>query len=162
MNEITIRTQAQEMFDQFTSSTRSGGETYYHLKDGAPEWMTDVIHAAHGSTLPDDTIYEFCRDCIAAIVDDTDDDADADDCRDAISEIQPEFRTYQLFMWAAQWSEYIDEVTSNYGAYQIESSSDLVSLLQAAQMCQIEEVGGHLIEALETRADELNTESDCA
>lgn len=157
--ETTIQTLATQMRDQFTSNTRTTGETFYHLIAGSPEWMTDVIHAAHGSTLPDDTIYELCRDCVYALAE-CDEDADADECREAISEIQPEYRTYQLFVWAAQWSEYIDQVTSDMGAYQIESSSDLANLLQAAQMCQIEEIGGAIIQALEERADELNAEAD--
>ena len=31
---------------------RDNGQESVSLKDGSPEWMTDVIHATHGDKLP--------------------------------------------------------------------------------------------------------------
>ena len=40
----TIVTLAKELQAQMTTSERNDGTKYYHLIDGHPEWMTDVIH----------------------------------------------------------------------------------------------------------------------
>lgn len=155
----TIQQLAAQMRDQFTSNTRDNGETFYHLLDGHPEWMTDVVREAHGNTLPDDTVYEFIRDAVYALAE-ADDDADTEELREAIYELEPEYRNYHLLQWAARWSEYIDQAISNFGAQTIGSSSDLFTLLQSAQKCQIEEIGNAVINALESLADERNAESD--
>lgn len=146
---------AKEMQDQFTVVTRRDGESIWVLKDGAPQWMTDVMHACHddGASLPDDTVYDLTHDCVNAIAE-LDKDADADEARDAVSEIEPEHRTWQLFMWAAQWSEYVDEYVSNFGTAHLNSSSDLTDLFRAAQGLHIEHVGGLLIDALEGLASD--------
>lgn len=155
----TIQKLAQEIVNQFTSSTRDNGETFYHLIDGSPEWMTDVIHEAHGNTLPDDTVYEFVRDAVYALAE-ADEDADTEELREAIYELEPEYRNYHLLQWAARWSEYIDQAISEFGAQTIESSSDFFTLLQSAQKCQIDEIGNAVINALESLADERNAESE--
>jgi hypothetical protein len=42
--------------------------------DGAPDWFTDLCHAAHGSMMPDDWKYEFIQDALGAIEDGADED----------------------------------------------------------------------------------------
>jgi hypothetical protein len=42
--------------------------------DGAPQWLTDLCHHAHGDMMPDDWKYEFIQDALAAIEDGADED----------------------------------------------------------------------------------------
>lgn len=51
----------------FESATRDSGATYVRMVDDAPEWLTDAVRAAHLGDLPNDWIYEQCRDVCDAI-----------------------------------------------------------------------------------------------
>ena len=42
--------------------------------DDAPDWFTDLCHAAHGGMMPDDWKYEFIQDALGAIEDGADED----------------------------------------------------------------------------------------
>ena len=152
---------AKEMQDQFKLIRREDGSEIWVLKDDHPEWMQDVMYAAHsdGASLPDDTVYDLAHDCINAIAE-CDKEDDADTLRDAIDEIEPEYRTWQLFTWAARWSEYIDEVCSEFGGTMIKSSSELEAMLRMAQSLQIERIGGLIIEALEELASDDDEEEE--
>ena len=94
----TIVQLAKEMQDQFKLIRREDGSEIWVLKDDHPEWMQDVMYAAHsdGASLPDDTVYDLAHDCINAIAE-CDKDDDADTLRDAVNEIEPEYRTWRLF-----------------------------------------------------------------
>lgn len=152
---------AKEMQDQFKLIRREDGSEIWVLKDDHPEWMQDVMYAAHsdGASLPDDTVYDLAHDCINAIAE-CDKEDDADTLRDAIDEIEPEYRTWQLFTWAARWSEYIDEVCSEFGSYKVDGAHDITTIFQTAQGFQIREIGGRIIEALEELASDGDDEDD--
>ncbi len=64
----------------FERKTRNDGSEYVSLKDGSPEWMTDVSHEAHkdgsagiggehgtGAMMPDDWRYDFIEDACDAL-----------------------------------------------------------------------------------------------
>ena len=82
--ETTIQTLAAEAGACFETATRSrvvGGsgeleeDRYVRVKDGSPEWVTELVHAAHDDMLPDDWRYEKIADALEYIaeVDDPDD-----------------------------------------------------------------------------------------
>lgn len=146
---------AKQMQDMFTVGTYSDGTSIWTLRNEAPQWMTDVMHAVHddGASLPDDTVYDLAHDCVNAVAE-LYDHADADEAREALDEIEPEFRTWQLYTWAARWSEYIDELTSDFGEATIKSSTDVFTMFQAAQALHIRHVGELLVEALDNRAED--------
>jgi hypothetical protein len=52
------------MSQAFETRKRDNGDKYVALKDGSPEWMTDVCHKAHGDMLPDDWRYSFISEAV--------------------------------------------------------------------------------------------------
>lgn len=58
----TVQQLAAEAYGCFETAERQDGETFWRLKDGSPEWVTDLVLNAHGDFLPDDWRYA----CIGA------------------------------------------------------------------------------------------------
>jgi hypothetical protein len=138
----SVQSLAGQLDKALIQDERNDGSKFYHLVDGAPQWMTDVIYEAHGDKLPDDTVYNFVGRAAEAL-------ANAEDYpEDAISEIEPDIYTSDLTSWLAARNdhvEYITEAISEFGS----QFTDGTALLQIAQKLQIEEVGFALLHALE-------------
>lgn len=62
---------ADALYNAFHTDTRDNGETFYKLREDAPEWMRDAIRAAHDAVdeMPDDDVYECCRDAAGFLSD---------------------------------------------------------------------------------------------
>lgn len=75
-NPQSFRILAAAMFAAFEADTRGDGSTFYKLRDGSPEWMSDTIRAAHDAVdeMPDDAVYEACRDAASRLEDGAFDD----------------------------------------------------------------------------------------
>lgn len=71
---------AGEAFGWLEQATRENGDSFVRTRDGTPEWITDMIHEAHGDMLPDDFCYATIYDLLSSMV-------DYDDLEDAASEI---------------------------------------------------------------------------
>lgn len=153
----TIVTQAKVLYEALESRTRNNGDVFYALKDNSPEWMTDVIHAAHGDSFPDDTIYKTIRD-IASHLSDLDEDTDLYDAVDSINEIEPEIYTAKLTHWLSlslEHYQYMQQAMDELGPF-----TDAFALLQAAQKRQIQAIGNALVDALDdTLTDDDDDES---
>jgi uncharacterized membrane-anchored protein len=89
---------ATELSLAFTRGERTSGESYVFLRDGSPEWMTEAIHTAHGSAMPDDHIYSFCEKAADALRE-CDEDADEDRLREAIQELETPCYTHEQMKW---------------------------------------------------------------
>lgn len=59
----TLAKVADEFAGMFERKTRAGpdGESFDCLKDGAPDWVSEIVHEAHGEMLPDDWRYRMIR-----------------------------------------------------------------------------------------------------
>lgn len=75
----TVQEMATLLAGAFETRHRPDGETFTALRDDAPEWMRDAVHAAHGDMLPDDGIFRMCESAAECI-------AEADDPEDAAHE----------------------------------------------------------------------------
>lgn len=131
------------LFDALETRKRDNGDEFHALKDGSPQWMTDVIRKVHGDKLPDDTVYEFVERCASAIC-----DAGTDELEDAIREMEPDPYTSDLTAWLharADHVYYLTQALEDFGPF-----TDGFALLATAQKIQIEEVGCALIQALES------------
>jgi hypothetical protein len=79
------------------TKTRDNGEYFVHLKDDAPEWLSDAVRDAHQGTLPNDWIYAECLAAVEAF-----DFGDFDE--DYIHEHadgRVDVYTRELYQWAA-------------------------------------------------------------
>lgn len=101
--------EAREWFE-LAERPAAGGE-YWRCKDGAPEWVRDMVYEAHGDMLPDDYRYGF----VVAALDLLRESLVADEARDMI-EADP--YTGQLLQWVASnlsRTGYVDEAMDDMG-----------------------------------------------
>lgn len=76
MNTETLKQVAEEFAQAFETRTRDNGDKFTCLKEHSPEWMTDVIRAAHGDMLPDDYKYRMISEIADSLIENNPDDWD--------------------------------------------------------------------------------------
>jgi hypothetical protein len=146
---MLIEKLAEQLSAAFETKKRNDGNEFVSLKDGSPEWMTQVIRSAHGDKLPDDTTYAFIEKAADAI-------ADHEDPQEAIAEIEPDPYTAGLTSWLHARVDhvyYLTEVLEEGTGI-----TDGFQLLAAAQQKQLHEVGYALVSALEEAAENMPEE----
>lgn len=156
----TVQGLAKAMVVAFKQDTRTNGDSFYLLDDDTKaEWMTDVIRTAHGDAFPDDTIYELIYDAVSTLSD-ADGDADEDDLREVVYEMEPDIYTHKLTGWLHARTDhigYLDEALSEFGAF-----TSATYWLQAAQKLQMDEVGIAVLDALIERVASHEDEEDAS
>lgn len=129
------------------SGPREDGESYVRVKDGAPQWVTDLVYAAHGagSTLPDDYRYAMVSDALAAIAD-SDDAAEIDVFTDSIDACVSVYNSERVAWLGSNLtrSSYVDDAISDYGG----EGFDLFELLGMGWYREVQEVFGLVLEYL--------------
>ncbi len=154
----TIRSLASEMSQAFEQGgPRDDGKTFRKLKDGSPQWMTDVCHEAHADMMPDDYRYVFIENAVEAIAESDADDPDSID--NARCEIEADIYTHDLTAWLgsrADRSGYCDEAAEDQG----EGFKEIIPFIQAGQVLEKEEVFQLVLSALEKLADNEDNETE--
>lgn len=144
--QTALQSRAEALYHALERRTRDNGNDFYTLKDGSPEWMRDVIHAAHGPDLmPDDWRYSFINDCAGSLF--YEDDPDE-------IELEADVYTGRLTDWLASNINrvyYLEEAMTEY------RPDSGFALLQLAQLKEREETMQLLREALEELAEEDET-----
>lgn len=150
---------ASAIYDAFESKERTNGETFYALKDGSPQWMTDVIHEAHGDMMPDDTIYAIIHDVVRAL---NEVDAEDHETREPVEVVyedcEPDIYTSALTHWLSLHLNHIAYVNDYIREYGASGESDIEDLMRGGQKLQIDEVGAALVRALENCAESSEDE----
>ena len=134
---------AELMSKELVWGERNDGSKFASLKDGSPEWMHDVIRAAHEDSFPDDTIYEFVDRAVNAF-------AESEDPNDAIYEVEPDVYTSDLTEWLHRRADHVFYLTQ---ALEESETRDGFQALQAAQGIQIREVAELTLSALQEVAE---------
>ena len=114
-------------------------------KDDKPEWVVDVIHAAHGNLLPDDWTYEVVAECAELIANDTEE-----------NDLEPEIYTSKLLQWFADFPDavdYADQAKEEYGNF-----DSITEQIQAGQLLAMQGIYGAIHAALEEIAYAEETE----
>lgn len=142
---MTIEILAGAMAAAFETRTRANGDAFVCLKDGAPEWMTEIVRAAHDGSLPDDWTYDAVRQCVDLIAEGNDPD-----------DVAPEADVYtsDLLAWAPGHVDLIDQCMADFGPF-----ASLCDLLMAAQSEALRSIMGTVAQAL---ADRVEKETDAA
>jgi hypothetical protein len=155
----TIKELASEMRTAFVQNKRDNGDQFYHLKEGSPQWMSEVVSDGHkdgspgfdgtpgaGTMLPDDLRYEMIRE-VLSIIEDT--DGDEENARDAL---EAPIYTHELTGWLASRNDrygYCDEFLSEFGSEGIDRAGSFTTgLLQGGYMMELEEVFANVFNAL--------------
>ena len=154
----TVQELAQELAEAFEGATRTDGAKYRRLKDGSPEWMSDVIREAHGDMLPDDWRYECIEDAAVAI-------ADADGA-DELDELEFEFSdnvdvySSDLIAWLGSHGHrqgYCDDAVDELG---YDGKGGIESVIRCGQFLERREVFASVLRQLEELAEDEEDEDD--
>lgn len=154
MNTETIIYLAAQMSEAFEGSTRDNGDSFRKLRQDHPQWMTDVMHAAHmaGEFLPNDWIYSKAEDAIDHIAN-LDECADLDDEGHAFADGATDVYNGALAAWLAlhlAFGGYVDEATEELGA------RDSVYLsIQQGQYLFLTRMFSQIVAALDTVAEDM-------
>lgn len=145
MDNVKVKEFAGLLSNTLERKSRDNGVEFVSLKDGSPEWMTNVVRSVHGDKLPDDTVYEFISRCADAL-------ADSDSPEDTISELEPDVYTPDLTAWLNRRVDHVEYLSEVLAESTPGSGFDLLAM---AQKKQLDEVGFALISAL----SDVETES---
>lgn len=144
MTTQTIQTLAKEMSQAFEGATRVNGESFRKLKEGSPEWMNEVSHAAHADMMPEDWRYVFIEEACDAL-------ADADNIDEV--ELEADIYTNDLTAWLHSRADRVYRLTEA-----LEEGIDFkdgFKLLSYAQYLEKREVLDAVKEALRALVEEV-------
>jgi|ERR1051326_8938694 hypothetical protein len=126
------------------------GDGFTRVKDGAPEWVTELVREAHGDMLPDDWRY----DCIRAAVDwmaEGNGEDEAGEFADSQVDVYTSARIAWLGSHAAR-PGYCDEAADELGS----EGQDIIGRIALGQYAEAEEVFHSVMVSLGMRSDALN------
>lgn len=152
----TFKTLASQLSQAFETRTRDNGESFRCLKEGSPQWMTDVIMESHGDMMPDDWRYRFCEaaaDHWAEF-----DESEGDEMHGAVDNTVDVY-TAKLTDWLSSninRVSYCDDAAENLG---VDSERGLIGRLQIGQYAEIEETFALMRDALAERASDDDDDS---
>ncbi len=147
---MTVHVLARALEAAFVSDTRTNGDTFYKLRDGSPEWMSDAIHASHGDMGPDDWRYAAIRAVAGEIAESDDYDDESSERIDSLVDVY----TSALTGWLASRNDrysYVDDAMADYGP-----PESIINALQLGQSAEYQEIWSALVAFLSTFADECN------
>lgn len=143
MKTINVRSLAAEMdYAIYYNEDRKA----FFLRDGSPEWMTDVILSSSTTSL--DTAYDFANRIVSAF-------AENDDPEDAIYEIEPDIYTHDLTEWLGADVAHVCYLNDILMESEVK---DGFQLLAAAQARQIDEVAHAMLDELNSLVETLKDE----
>lgn len=160
----TISEIAGFAYDQFERKSRENGDDFYSVKDGAPDWITDLVHDAHGSMLPDDWKYDAIHSVLGSIHDAGAETAD--DLQDTDHEIADGLvDTYNAdrVRWLASHLDrgaYCDEAAKEFGTDYDGDTVGIYDLIGAGQYMEAREIVGEVINSLREYMEEHEDEDE--
>ncbi len=147
----TVQTLALELYTALISDTRINGETFYKLRPGSPDWMSDAIQAAHEGMLPDDMRYSMIRDVALRMTEAEDDEiTDAHEAVDGLVDVY----TARLTAWLASSLArvaYVDQALEDNGGT-LGKETSLANLLMWGQYGEFREIWDSLAASLASEA----------
>lgn len=152
----TVQDLADEAYSWFETAYRVPGDddsAYTRCRDGRPEWVAELVYAAHGEMFPDDWRYDAIRSCLGAIHDDDLGEDDATEWADGHVDVY----TGRRFAWLASnllRSGYCDEAVEEFGYERFPGMSTLAGL---GQFAESEEVYWSVLRSLQARVEARET-----
>lgn len=148
---ITVQSIAGEAYDCFETSTRDNGDRFTILRDGAPEWVRDLVWAGHGdgALLPDDWRYDCIQSACGFIHDNNADEDSSYEFADQSVDIYNSAR-YQWLTSNLNRASYVDEATAEFGP-----ADDVTEAIGRGQYMEASEVYASVFESLSLRLEEL-------
>jgi len=152
----TVATLAAEMSASFETRTRTNGDEFRCLKDGSPEWMTDVLFDAHDGMLPDDWRYRMVESAVDAIADS---DGNEDESGEAADAFVPVYNRDRLEWLASNLTRagYCDDAASE-GL--VADDAPILDRIAAGIYAEFQEVYSAVVEALRTQVENSDDDDD--
>jgi hypothetical protein len=119
----------------------------YTVRDGSPDWITEMVDDAHGSKGPDDWTYHAIVECLDCLAEDEDTDGP-----------EPDVYTSALTDWLGSRIDrtgYCDDAAEELG----QGFTSIVDFLQAGQAAEYREILDAIRSALEAQLD-ADTDED--
>lgn len=155
---VSIQGRAKEAAGWFETATRAhpsgfdvpseSGESFVRVKDGAPEWVTELARKAHGDMLPDDYRYKVIRSALDALAY-ADEAADLDDLESEFAD-DVDLYTSDLTAWLGSHAyrvSYCDDARDEYG--QPQKGEGIMAAIALGQYMERREVFRLVRQALE-------------
>ena len=153
----TVQTLAREAAGWFESAYRGDtGEDqdrYTRCRDGAPEWVGELVRAAHGDMFPDDWRYDAIASALEFVAEVDDPDDGCGEFADQTVDVYNGDRIAWLGSHGARQG-YCDEAAAEFGAE--DTASDIISMIGWGQYAEASEVYGLVLQALEARLGEVD------
>jgi hypothetical protein len=146
----TIQSTAEEIQKQLETKTRPDGTRFICQKDLHIEWITDICRDAHGDRMPSDDVYNVISETVDALAE-LEPDADEDDARDRLQEIEPPVYTSDLTKWLASHNGNVYYLTQALEEYK---PSDGFRVLATAYALWQQEIAGAVLAAIVERVEE--------
>jgi len=147
----TIQELAAEATSWFETAKRPDAtrdDYFVRVKDGAPAWVGELVHAAHGGLfLPDDWRYQAIRNALEWI-------AEADEPEDGAGEFAEsavDVYNDELIVWLGSNLNrigYCDEAASEFG-YDDDSDRGVMGMISMGQYVEASEVYSLVLYALQ-------------
>ncbi len=141
---MDTETLARLVSDAFEGATRDNGDSYRRIRDGAPEWITELVRdCAHsgGSCLPSDWRYEAAEACADALAEGSEDAP------------EPDIYTGHLIRWLGERGA-VDACDQAREDGLVSEDAGMVERIQAGQAVVLSEIMDAMRAALEARAEE--------
>lgn len=141
---------ASEAYAWFETRTREDGETFDTLKDGAPEWLRDLVYDAHGDFLPEDWRYTCIRAAVEWIADENDPDESGE-----FVDSQVDVYTGARFAWLASnltRQGYVDDAADEFGPDTVYADG-VSGAIGWGQYMEAQEVYSSVVSALEAELE---------
>ena len=152
MTDHKVQQLARDMSAAFEGRVRDSGESFRVLRDGSPQWMTDVAMAAHGDMLPDDWRYSAIEDAAGWIAG-ADGSADLDDEAHAFADANVDVYNADRTAWLSSHLDragYVDEAREEYDA----TDDGIMADIGRGQYVELLEVYTSVLSELRAIADE--------
>jgi hypothetical protein len=145
----TIQDRAREAARWFETATRESGDEFLRLRDGRPEWVQDLVFAAHGAGefMPDDYRYRLTREALEWIADE---ESDPSDTASEFADQAVDVYTGARLQWLA--SNLLRPGYCDYAREEFGAEGDIVALIGMGQFMEASEVYHEVLSALEVQS----------
>lgn len=148
----TVQDVAREAASWFEVAKR-GDDDFTRCKDGRPEWVSDLVYAAHDSMFPDDWRYASVSSALEFIAESSDPEDEGGEWADGNVDVY----TGARLAWLASnlnRAGYCDEAVEEFSS---DGSAGIVERIGLGQYAESSEIYGSVLSSLQERVEVLDT-----
>lgn len=143
---------AGQLYDAFEQRSRN----FTTLKDDAPEWIRDLVYAAHGDFGPDDYRYNAIQDAAGYMHDNPSEDPEEGSHDFADSNV--DVYNADRYRWLASnlnRASYVDEATEEFGP-----AENVTDAIGRGQYMELQEIYSSVLSSLHDHLEQMEEEEE--